>query len=261
MQTAAELKIQKLYRYQPFNFEWLYQTIFENIIFLSSPETFNDPWDCRLYFADVPDDPGFIDAVCKYPDRTFTREQVETAAREKPEFLKKLINDISLGTERKMHSLFRICCLAARPDCSLMWGHYARGHTGICLEFNATHNQVFSSALKVKYETSLLAHKISDRSTEGNISPFITKSNDWAYEEEYRLIAQDQYVDPNACETLLTKGNLLNIPENSLSAVILGCRMDESNKEKIRNLIKKSEKPIQVKEAYRLPHKYGLEIK
>lgn len=78
-----------------------------------------------------------------------------------------------------------------------MWSHYARNHTGYCLEYNFRElndeqllkNLLFPVVYKREFYTRL--HDVQDFS---RINPylflyfFIVKSKDWKYEREWRLV-------------------------------------------------------------------------
>jgi len=57
MKTAQKLKIAMLYHYQSFVPERLEGIINNNVIYLSNPDDFNDPWDCHphLNYGDLND--------------------------------------------------------------------------------------------------------------------------------------------------------------------------------------------------------------
>ncbi|MPM31140.1 hypothetical protein SDC9_77693 [bioreactor metagenome] len=86
-----------------------------------------------------------------------------------------------------------------------MWAHYADGHTGICLEWDFPYEQrieYFSLPKGVEKQVPLILQPISysnerpvsnifentKQSAEQLYRSVITKSTDWAYENEYRLI-------------------------------------------------------------------------
>jgi len=46
-ETAAMLRVSRLYHYQSYKSDWLRQTIQNDVIYFSNPKDFNDPWDCR----------------------------------------------------------------------------------------------------------------------------------------------------------------------------------------------------------------------
>src|ERR1035438_6627432 len=73
----------------------------------------------------------------------------------------------------------RIYCLTLLADSILMWSHYARNHTGVCLEFRVD-DSLFGHALKVDY----LENYPSFTPQDANIDPtsmILAKAKDWAY--------------------------------------------------------------------------------
>lgn len=136
------------------------------------------------------------------------------------------------GIEHEIHKRHRVYCLTTKPDCSLMWAHYAGSHCGVCLEFSVR-NDVMASALKIEYCDAYPSLNFAEDGME-NLLPLITKSNDWAYEDEYRLIAQERSA-ANTGGTLMTDNNFLALPSGILKAVIVGCMMSESDREAIKN--------------------------
>lgn len=268
MQTAAELNIQRLYRYQGFHLDWLQDTIHKNKIFISTPASFNDPWDCKPHFHCNVDDPKIKKDVLSF----------YTAAHEKhgskgnadhikniidnfdsdPESLKKFMDKNSAGITSDINTQYRVCCLTTKPDNSLMWSHYAEKHTGVCLEFEVQ-NEVFSTAVKVEYQTEYPPFQMTAAAVGTNVKALTTKSQDWGYEEEYRLIALEKS-KLSIPGMLSADGNWLTIPENSLLGIITGCQMDDTHKKQIEELVEESGKSIQIKEALRIPNAYNLKI-
>ena len=216
MQTAAELKIQELYRYQAFNLDRLKQIIQENVLFLSNPCNFNDPWDCQPYFYSDVDNPRIKKAVIGFYVKSYEKfnpdgggvdihEAIKTLDAD-PDKLKAFMNKTSVGVAEDIDKQYRVCCLTTKPTCPLMWGHYAEKHTGVCLEFNVR-NEVFCKALKIEYEENYPPFQLIDDAVETNVKALTTKSQDWSYEDEYRLIALDKYTNLLTDGMLVTDGN------------------------------------------------------
>lgn len=121
MQTAAELKIGSLYSYQPYTFKYLEQTVLDNLIFLSNPVGFNDPWDCRPHFYSDVDDPKIRQAVIGYytaaykkarPDGQINIEDAISQLDKNPEKLKGFMNKFSIGLFDDICSQYRVRCLS-----------------------------------------------------------------------------------------------------------------------------------------------------
>lgn len=90
-----------------------------------------------------------------------------------------------------------VLCLSTRYDSPLMWSHYADQHRGICVEFDVS--KLPPGALrKVVYGTSreVAASSIRNWLREDSLQAreeieracLLTKSTEWNYEEEYRLL-------------------------------------------------------------------------
>jgi Protein of unknown function (DUF2971) len=122
----------------------------------------------------------------------------------------------------------RVLCFSHTNENLLLWAHYADNHRGICLEYGFTDDVHRGQCFPVNYSGiqpvlerverypasvpaagSLSIHK--DR--EANV--FLTKSQDWSYEQEYRLLSLTE--DPGA------RGERRPIPAD-LTAVYFGLR-------------------------------------
>src|SRR5215469_2660517 len=110
---------------------------------------------------------------------------------------------------------YRVYCLTERPESALMWSHYAEGHTGICLEFDAE-NLPFGAATQVVYRSQ---YPVYDVVTVG-YEPLVDKSEDWAYEREWRLIAEERSyaLSPDSAKT---DNDFLAVPPGALKSVII----------------------------------------
>jgi hypothetical protein len=187
----------RLFHYRPFKEEHLVSLLSEGKLKLSRPDKFNDPWDCRLHYR-VPTDPTGRDRVIEYWKELHRKHYPhisETSrallAYEFKSNLSKISEDLA-NTEKRMYETlcnrYRIFCLAEKPDVPLMWAHYSGSHTGICLEFDAS-RVPFATAEKVKY---LSAYPAYDVLADDNYVSLFTKSADWSYEAEWRLIAEER---------------------------------------------------------------------
>ena len=149
-----------------------------------------------------------------------------------------------------------VYCLTTKPADTLMWSHYARNHTGICLEFHCR-NDVFSSALQVAYCEGYPLLDLTDDSDETVLLPLITKAKVWTYEDEYRLIAQEKSQAFGAA-SLITNGNLLALPDGALLSVVVGCVAPESTIDAIRSIVQQSGQKVAVRRMVRAQNRYEL---
>jgi hypothetical protein len=86
----------------------------------------------------------------------------------------------------------------------------------------------------------------------------LTKSDDWEYEQEYRIIGMGEGFDrPIDAHPLFLAGNCLRIPDGALKAVIAGCEADCDG---IAAIMRDCAPGLKLKRAVRSPSKYRLEI-
>jgi hypothetical protein len=168
------------------------------------------------------------------------------------------IADGLANTDRNMYKAicdqYRLYCLSERPDIPLLWGHYAGSHTGICLEFDAT-RAPFAASEKVKYVSAYPAYDI----VMGSYESLVTKSADWSYEAEWRLITEERAFARSPL-TIKTENDFLTIPSSVLKSVTTGCLTDRSTRRRIENLIKTNAPSVLVRQATLAPDKYALVI-
>ena len=113
-----------------------------------------------------------------------------------PKLLAKRMNDI-------IDSDYGIFSMSETNNNLLMWAHYSDSHQGFCIEFAAEklahicNNYIFIKELilvkKVKYEFTypfIDPYKLAINTTDF-IDWIVTKSKEWEYEKEWRLV----YVD------------------------------------------------------------------
>ncbi len=120
-----------------------------------------------------------------------------------------------------------VMCLTSSMQNTLMWSHYADSHRGYCVEYEVSAIDIAMNGGKI------YAYDVQYSSKIGNIpifdffiSPYeatkryySTKSIDWAYEDEIRLIHLD------------TKGAKVPMPSSmNARALIAGCQMTQANK-------------------------------
>lgn len=100
------------------------------------------------------------------------------------------IGDIMLGAYRNDDLM--VCCFMAEPAviAPLTWAHYAHGHRGVCLHFDARRLPL-SLAQRVEYADDYPAHVVPrthQDAWEGVRVGLLRKSALWSYEHEFRLI-------------------------------------------------------------------------
>jgi Protein of unknown function (DUF2971) len=225
----------------------------------------NDPWDCRPYFddRDLTDSSRREEWEKLYKSYIELQVPADEQAEAKAAIARWCRNDksvelgikkLTLGIWKWIVESHRIYCLTPHPDSLLMWAHYGDKHKGICLEFDATLH--FGRAYQVKYADKLPVIG-PDIATDGKalISPmFCTKSSEWCYEDEYRLVLTIGAASPPA---LRLEGNYLILPPGVLTAIVAGYEADVAA---IRAMVQEHAPGVLVKRAIRRFREYHLDI-
>ena len=90
----------------------------------------------------------------------------------------------------------------------------------------------------------------------------MTKSVDWSYEVEWRLIAEERGFaqDPMPPDRLITDNDLLTLPRGALRSVTIGCLADDPSRVLIEHLVKTHAPDVLVRRATLAPDRYELRI-
>lgn len=267
--TAAALGIKSLYHYQSFEkHERLARILADRMLYFSKPRDFNDPWDCRPFYSkSLLDDPAGYDRAVQWfvhCDRTYNptlseEEHIkrEKAVRDNRKFLEGLIEQMTLEMERAIQERYRVYCLSTHPDSVLMWAHYSASCRGVCLEFSAE-NELFGSALEVACLDSYPTFDITASDEDQNLQPFLTKSTNWSYENEFRLIVSEHPFE--FPDVPVAKAGLLTLPKGVLRSVIVGAEMPASDREIVKTLVSSSKRDVSLKVASLVPNRYEFKI-
>jgi hypothetical protein len=134
---------------------------------LTSPGNFNDPFDCT----------ALVD-ISSSPHPTVPPSMVQAIDKTRE--------------EREWHHRHKICSFSEVHDSMLMWSHYANSHKGVCLELTFDPMKLPPDCFfeKVRYSTHLPTVDSAKVKDDETIKTFyLTKSTDWMYEKEWRIIA------------------------------------------------------------------------
>lgn len=132
----------------------------------------------------------------------------------------------------------------------LMWSHYADSHKGYCIGLD--YNVLLSLAGRIEpviYSEKFPKLSLFPKSlTDDFMQLFITKSKDWEYEKEVRIVMRFK-----ARQTI-------KIPDKCIKEIIFGYKMEEKHKNEIIDLTKTRSSPIQIYEATANGEKFKLDI-
>lgn len=212
-----------LYKYANWN-NYIKDNIKNNILWFNTPEQFNDPFDIfanfqmdeqdRLYAENLFDKQGCNIQIVK---------EIST---------QDILALQTIGDRSNLHnSKYGITCFSKNNDNILMWAHYADKHQGICLGFDIDEKDIHLEKfmdeknkeldeslsyklLQIGYGYNRPEFKFSGNNTEELLR---TKSNQWQYENEIRIMARsNKYM-------AFSKG--LYYKPSCLKKIILGANM------------------------------------
>ena len=218
----------------------------EKKLWFSSLKDFNDPFDAL---------PRFDTMLEKQKQRgiednfTSLLKQSQVSPEDKPAFMKDMsqtssdffswLNETTDDEHRRLvNERYRLVCFSENRDDLLMWGHYARGHTGIVIEFDPKH-QIFSTEEfgQVDYpETD--QRPDAENLDQGKAEYW--KSRHWKYEREWRLVKLATSLPP-PIERHGKLKHFLELPVDSINAVYFGWQLSPDNRAKLVESLKSPE--------------------
>lgn len=219
-------------------------------IYLSDPNKFNDPFDCRanltIHESILKRNHYIREMIRKYfPGKT--RKEQESLIKEAK--IKINEGDYQYQIYEESRKIFGVYCLSDKNDDLLMWSHYSEGHKGLCIEFDTSYDGLlFGTSMKVIYSDQYPTVNIMDI---GNLKEFqkafFTKSKHWEYEQEWRIfrMGHGEY----------------SFEARELSGVILGALIHDDKKKIILDWISKYPTKINIYQANINNTRYQLDIK
>lgn len=216
------------------------------LIRFTQPLALNDPYECLAAFPDLsPDEQagrimlGALEEIdLRESDSGEVRQrkvaQIKSAyARLKeiregnPNFFRDMADQVNGA---KVNQQLGILSLSRRWNSALMWSHYTDSYKGFCVGFDRGHEffrEVINGGdlqrtglMPVIYDTrrTIVPQRIEDAV---GFNIFLTKSTDWAYEQEDRLLALLKLADSKKDQKPHPL-YLFKIPFQAISEIILG---------------------------------------
>ncbi len=204
----------------------------------SQPAALNDPYECLPAFKEANEKQiarEFItrnrNALLGPVKRRAQRVRSARQLKKKEKFLirwhKNHPDAMPSLYKEDINNKIGILSLSRRSDSVVMWAHYGAKHTGFVLGFDSEHPFFKQEAHDPECMTSLQPVIYASKRLELDMAQividprmFLTKNEDWDYEQEMRLIrpikeASDVKEDNPPVY-------LFDIPKNSLRSVIFG---------------------------------------
>jgi hypothetical protein len=240
------------YKYRRFDDDNGLRILRDRAIWYASPETLNDPLDCRI-------------DVRSHFDQLLAVHQEGTRVGA-------LLRAISSATVTRVHGGVRVSmlqsfndtlneagifCLSGTATEPLMWAHYGQGHRGFCIGFHRWYIEWLRTQLAnhqiagfgpVNYVSApdlthaFLEHlpRLRNFETQAEMAEWIkdyaqsvivevlsTKSKSWRYEKEYRSIR--------------TSPGAVPVPPSAIAEIVFGAHSAPADEDKIRQILSGSE--------------------
>lgn len=203
---------------------FLYQSLINDTLNLSSPKQFNDPFDCPI--LSLLETGGDIEQLI----RIAYQDCVKVACFTNNTKLPYTAEDVHFIHGEKKHVSDKTEYL--NP---LMWAHYANSHKGICIryrfpneltQFGTVSDSPYFCFLKdIEYNDEIPASKGSIRIDDS----FFTKGKCWEYDNELRLF----YYNPNDSNPYVAVS-----ANNTIEAIYFGLECSSKDRETIINILK-----------------------
>jgi hypothetical protein len=201
----------------------------KSTIYFASPSNFNDIFDCKIPIVDGSSHEEHYERLLHKLMHQQKLDQIDyfdkydlfnsinlkgklIMSKFSTPFKKTSINefyeaylDISTG----------VLSLTSNHENILMWGHYAAEHSGFCIGFSTKHllklNAHYIGKVRYSKKYSSIYPNVDD--DKNIINMFFVKSQNWKYENEYRIIWKD------------IESRIVKIDKKAIQEIYLGYRI------------------------------------
>ena len=211
--------------------KYVEKSIVASELFFSAPEDLNDPYDCQIALDTSGSEIEWRTHLKSSIKQAALRGGRRTSFMDRHKAASQMIRDkrhrrIDGAEFGKITNSFGIACFSGILDNQLMWSHYADNHRGICLMYMPERDLsgLLSAHHEVRYSNEYPKIRIVDLPKIGPSvveSLLLTKSKDWGYEFEYRLIK------PYGARSSFSYS------PDALVAIILGARISKEDEQEV----------------------------
>jgi hypothetical protein len=219
-------------------------------IYFAKSTEFNDPFDCHLHISVEVDFAAHKTKLRKLcPGLSEAELDTQTQKDLHPANIRKREQEVNAAIDR-INENIGIFSMSAKRDDLLMWSHYADYHRGICIEFKTTAGMLFGcDLLSVVYVVDYPKLNVCDNPNIEYVKQCVrTKSKDWKYEEEWRIIYTKngpQFFKPE---------------DEELSGVIFGAHILENDKQDVLRCLEGRPRAVKLYQARECKDKFMLDI-
>ncbi|WP_254276866.1 DUF2971 domain-containing protein [Halomonas sp. 3H] len=233
--------------------EWLAQNIYNKVVFLNDPAKFNDPTESNFSLKNMDECDGgnefkeeFLKSIKGDLLESYNINEIEMSklsgmtsgffhnkSFKESFFVDKFADELLDGLNgedinnfchravKEAQAAFRISSFSKNNSNPLMWGHYADGMRGVCIEYDIDDKDLNKVEYKECYSVDVL--RVLARGTEDEVrKTFLRKNPSWEYEDEYRVIKVGESFYP--------------LEEGQIKKVYFGYRCSEEKADFIKSL-------------------------
>lgn len=211
---------EKIFKFSSIN-DNLKKSLKESYLWLSSPTSFNDPFECNLNLIDFK---ATKKELWKIKSETSTGNRKARRKGISKAYKKRLkTHDIYRSIYEQSIKKWGVCCFSREFEHILMWSHYAYKHQGVCLAFDPIASLNTLTIGDINYVVDHTPVNYFKEEEDSLIRMILMKSKVWEYEKEIRV-----FKDFNGS---------LPIPRQALKEVIFGCNTLEEDKNEVRDIV------------------------
>lgn len=247
------------YKYLPIN---RVSYLDDEMMRITQPEDLNDPFEC---LPQQPSDEEMDKMIKNITDKLLTPEKSEAQIRKYKEIIQgyrddlknkvqgNLLDKIFSDSYKKINKEMGVLSLTKNWNNTLMWSHYSQSHQGFCIGFDPNH-AFFDDYLSTDKTVSRLTREVTYSQKRVRIpmelnhkplelEPFLTKSKDWEYEEEIRVIATLNLAQ-KVIKQELKNIFLIKLPHNTVKEIIVGANIVPKKYLSIKKFCTKNKVPF-----------------
>lgn len=215
------------------------KTLKNDEIWLSNPIHFNDPFDCILNIGQENIEKQILSFLEKQTNNPVFQEMSKSFEENVDLKMKSDANNKRIRKEfEKIRKCLFVSCFTSEKNLnkSLMWSHYANSHKGFCIGYDKEqllkYDEIFMPVFyKTEVDRPIWLHFLECMNlNEFQLISAYTKSKEWKYEDEWRLLVTDK--SKNGTSGFIKKF----IPAKS---VYIGCRASKELREQLIAICKK----------------------
>lgn len=228
--------------YEDEPFKWFQDLIQSSSIYLSNPQSFNDPYDCavNLDFESASDEDlrQFFSSALQPPPSIPEMNDFIERFKNDPEFREERLALFKATIAKNYQGKIGVFCLTSNVSNFPMWAHYGENHTGIAIGFDAEKliKDTNCRIDPVQYVEKFASLGVVNNYTK-NIDTlallklyFCQKSKDWEYESEKRIVITNLSDDQRK----------FRIEPGTIHSIYFGAKMSDSDIDSLKEMILKS---------------------